>query len=78
MNDLNKILTMCIEKGLFFNFSPHVKQVSVYNENMSFNYYSYYEGELSDLNSDGQRKKIDDLIKLIKKQKSCGKNLDMD
>ena len=64
MKKLNEIFELCVEKGLFFNFSPHVKSISVHSQEMNFEYYSYYEGSLVDL-SMGNLKTLPELIELI-------------
>lgn len=68
MKEVHEIFNLCINKGLFFNYSPHVFSISVYNEDMSFNYYAYYDGGLVNVSGDIS-KTLEELKSLIEKYK---------
>lgn len=54
MEIVKEIFDLCAEKGLHFNFSPHVQSVTIFNTDQHFYKSAYYAGSLIDYNCDGK------------------------
>jgi len=70
MKEINQVFRLCVKKGLFFNFSPHVSLISVYDLEMDFSVCAYYAGRLIDVRDvENKYYPLPELLELVKNYK---------